>query len=993
MIRACLILIGLFFILPLKCYSQNYSVTVDEEKLSNTLQEKINGAITAQITESVQKGEKWVANSSYFSIILEPFKPFGIDPEDPNFLNQAYEINKSINEELEKNPDLKRSALLGERIDGLVKKGMKNYAASLIDNESKEIVNQVSELISSGKDKISALLDAASDISAIGEDDSNYESKVTAILRDYGITSDYFFYIDDLDRIISQGYDKIKDPLNVLTTIASAADSNDPVYKIESLLNLGETYGGRIPIIGELVKPIFTMGKGVLDAAKGLENVLERNLNQGCISPAGGTYASANPNKSSNFIRKFPEVDRACPMNKEVYSPVYNNIYFNTSNSQEIFFFMNNNWFRGKKDSFHKGQEDIYAAIRWLRSHNNSEKAIDLDFMFSCYQKEYGWTTYTEKVNSRINRIRTLFLTAYQSVNYCDQESLETFFVDRMGLNWLSRLMQTGELEFRWNDMKVFTSYAEKELQDQMIANYFLSKHHDNLERLDLIINNLESNIPINIWGIVKDGNDQTVSGAKLQVGLNGMFNEDEGCQHVTTSSTGHYSYFILMNLNQQTNTTVTAVLPDYTTLTENLTINPTLKRDYEVNLFAPYSPPVTPDSANTDSSSVNIGVALANSDCAEDPYATPYWDEVNQQVICDCMDGYLWNVSLKKCEANISAILSGSDCSKWPNTEAKWDYDLEEPYCDCLPGYQWNEDYTKCLSLQEVQVSQADCSQYPNTQPGWDPINMEVICDCKPGFEWNQDYTACISLAVAATQQYDCSGYANTEAIWDPVSQQVYCDCLAGYEWNENYTGCKKIEQVSQPIAYDCSHLPNSQPVFDPVANEMVCDCMAGYEWNNNFTACKPIRNKPNVDWDAIIGITMDVLNAANGINGTGSTSSGAWSSSGYPATAQQQAVTHNSNCNDQQQAGGDAPEIHNINLGQAYGTFRFDYNVYSVKDQIIITQSGQTIFNSGCISGAKNLQVNLNGFGNQISVRVNPNCDGNTSGTQWNFTVHCPN
>lgn len=991
MSREGILLFAVFLIFQFKSVAQNYAITVDEEKLSSAIEEKIQGDITAKIKELVQQGEKQVAEATYISIILEPFERFGITPSDPNFLNQAHDIHKNINEELEKDPSLHYGDLLAGRIDEMVGNAMKNYASSLIDQESKDIYSQVSDLISNGKDKIKDLLDAASGISAISNDDKNYESKVTKILRDYGITSDYFFYIDDLNKILADGYDKIADPVNALSTIVSATRSNDPVYKIETLLNLGETYGGRIPIIGELVKPIFTMGKGVLDAAKGLENILERNLNQGCISPAGGTYASANPNKRTSFIQKFPEVDRACPLNKEVYSEVYNNIYFNTSDSQELFFFIGGNWFRGKKDSFHKGQDDIFKAVRWLRYRNKSEMAVDLGFMHSCYQKKFGWTVYTEEVNFRITRIKTLIRAALETLNTCDLNDLEPFFMDRMGLSWLSRLMLVGNLKFDWNDLKSFTPEAEKELQDQMIANYYLSKNHDNLNRLDEIINKLEKNVPVNIEGFVEDGKRQKVSGARFQVGSNGMLNNGEACQKVVTSSSGEFSYFILMDIKQQTNTTVTAVLPDNTVLIENLVINPVNKRIYEVNLIAPYSPDIETDSTGMDSTGVDIGVALANSDCANDPNATPYWDETSQQVICDCIDGYLWNAGLKKCEPNVAAILSGSDCSQWPNTEAKWDYDREEPYCDCKPGFKWNEDYTECLSLEEIQVAQADCSQYPNTEPVWDPVNKEVICNCKPGFEWNQDYTACVSMEVAATQQYDCSGFLNTEPVWDPVNQQVYCDCMSGYEWNADYTGCVKIEPVSQQVMYDCSHLPNSQPVFDPVANEMVCDCLPGFEWNNNFTACQPIRNRPTVDWDAIVGITMDVLNAANSMNNSSGT--GSWSSQGYPSTAQQQAVTHNSNCNDRQQAGGDAPEIHNINLGQSFGSFRFDYNMFTVKDQIIITQGGQTIYNSGCTSNTNSLQINLNGMGNQISVRVNPNCAGSSSSTEWNFTVHCPN
>jgi hypothetical protein len=101
---------------------------------------------------------------------------------------------------------------------------------------------------------------------------------------------------------------------------------------------------------------------------------------------------------------------------------------------------------------------------------------------------------------------------------------------------------------------------------------------------------------------------------------------------------------------------------------------------------------------------------------------------------------------------------------------------------------------------------------------------------------------------------------------------------------------------------------------------------------------------------------------------------------------------VVHQSNCNDQQEAGGDAPEVHNINLGTAFGSFVFNYQTFDIKDQIIVSQGGQTIFNSGCVGESGSVTLNLNGFSNTISVRVNPNCGG-TSGTAWNFTVHCPN
>ena len=79
------------------CIWQSYAqITVDANQLSEEIQEKLIGEITDKITSSIQSGEKWVVNETYFSEVLEPFKDFGIDPSDPNFLNQAYEIHSKI---------------------------------------------------------------------------------------------------------------------------------------------------------------------------------------------------------------------------------------------------------------------------------------------------------------------------------------------------------------------------------------------------------------------------------------------------------------------------------------------------------------------------------------------------------------------------------------------------------------------------------------------------------------------------------------------------------------------------------------------------------------------------------------------------------------------------------------------------------------------------------------------------------------------------------
>ncbi len=342
-------------------------------------------------------------------------------------------------------------------------------------------------------------------------------------------------------------------------------------------------------------------------------------------------------------------------------------------------------------------------------------------------------------------------------------------------------------------------------------------------------------------------------------------------------------------------------------------------------------------------------------------------------------------NVSITSTQ-DINSLLSQADCSQWPNTEAKWDYSKKETYCDCIAGYQWNDDYSECLSKQELIVAQTDCSMYPNTQPVWDPVNNEVVCDCLPGFEWNENFTKCISKSQALMQNIDCSMYPNTQSVWDPVKQEAFCDCIPGYEWNAEYTACNKL--VQQEIDQtNCSHLPNTRPLFDSSLNEWVCDCLPGFKWNKRQTACEPERKKPNINWDNVLTLTMGVLNAVNG-NTQGIMPPGY--GPGTTPTSMQQPEMHQSNCNDQQQAGKNVPEVHTIDLGQSFGTFQFDYQTFTEEDQIIITNGGRVIFNSGCVGESKSIQLQISGSP-IITVRVNPNCDGGTN-TAWNFTVHCP-
>jgi len=326
--------------------------------------------------------------------------------------------------------------------------------------------------------------------------------------------------------------------------------------------------------------------------------------------------------------------------------------------------------------------------------------------------------------------------------------------------------------------------------------------------------------------------------------------------------------------------------------------------------------------------------------------------------------------------------------CNGSPNTEPFWDPGREEYYCDCLPGYSWLPDYSGCEETGKLLASQADCSGYPNTKPVWDDINQTVICDCLPGYVWDQNFTQCYPQALAQLNALNCSSIPNTMAMWDPIRNEPYCDCVPGYQWRDDFSGCDPIT-ATQIVHADCSHILNSQQVYDPVSDRMVCDCMPGFVWNAGYTACVPERKKPVIDMNTLMDFMMIISGSGNPFLPQNQNAGNNQSYGNNPAN--QQPIVHQSRCNDTQKAGANQPEVHQIDLGQMSGSFQFDYQTFDVKDQIIITQGGMTIFNSGCVGETRSVRVPFSGYTSVIEVRVNPNCAGSSS-TAWNFKVHCP-
>lgn len=95
---------------------------------------------------------------------------------------------------------------------------------------------------------------------------------------------------------------------------------------------------------------------------------------------------------------------------------------------------------------------------------------------------------------------------------------------------------------------------------------------------------------------------------------------------------------------------------------------------------------------------------------------------------------------------------------------------------------------------------------------------------------------------------------------------------------------------------------------------------------------------------------------------------------------------------CNDPQQAGGDAPDRRSVDLGSNSGTFEFSYQTFSIQDQIIVSHEGQTLFDTGCVGASGTESLTYSGNSSLVTVQVIPNCSGPTTGTAWNWSINCP-
>ncbi|MBF0317243.1 MAG: VCBS repeat-containing protein [Nitrospirae bacterium] len=94
---------------------------------------------------------------------------------------------------------------------------------------------------------------------------------------------------------------------------------------------------------------------------------------------------------------------------------------------------------------------------------------------------------------------------------------------------------------------------------------------------------------------------------------------------------------------------------------------------------------------------------------------------------------------------------------------------------------------------------------------------------------------------------------------------------------------------------------------------------------------------------------------------------------------------------CGTLTKAGGDLAETFNFDMGTTSGHFYFEYDTYTVEDEIMVLYEGSQIYTTGCVGKKDSVPLAFSGTSSVITVSTNPNCTG-TTGTAWEFTITCP-
>ncbi|MEB3293556.1 MAG: hypothetical protein VKJ24_10380 [Synechococcales bacterium] len=93
---------------------------------------------------------------------------------------------------------------------------------------------------------------------------------------------------------------------------------------------------------------------------------------------------------------------------------------------------------------------------------------------------------------------------------------------------------------------------------------------------------------------------------------------------------------------------------------------------------------------------------------------------------------------------------------------------------------------------------------------------------------------------------------------------------------------------------------------------------------------------------------------------------------------------------CDQEQVAGGQEGDSRTIQLTDNQGEVRIDYDMFSIPDRLQVLYEGKSVLDTGLVSFTGQTRVRIQGETGQMRVILTGNPEN--SGTQWKYTLYCP-
>lgn len=237
---------------------------------------------------------------------------------------------------------------------------------------------------------------------------------------------------------------------------------------------------------------------------------------------------------------------------------------------------------------------------------------------------------------------------------------------------------------------------------------------------------------------------------------------------------------------------------------------------------------------------------------CGLVPNAQSYALTSAGNVVCNCIEGYIWNGYALRCDSCSSFITTEDecgagvcsnffwngtnclDCQSLPNTLAYISTSPANTLCLCQPGYIWSN--FKCATCRTATA--AVCGSVACNNFFWNGVTCLPCNDIQGSIAYRYTYAgnskcSCVGTAVWSTRSMSC--FSTCDAA---TKASCGTDCL-DYFWDG--TKCLPCSGVAQADA---------KTTINDGSN---CKCLTNFVWSNN--ACVTTATCLNgTSWDSTL-------------------------------------------------------------------------------------------------------------------------------------------